>query len=248
MPEGVKTTAVTNDRARLGSGVYHAEPIVSEWDVPFRFILKAACFVALARLRVRPWPVLLAFMLLGNFTPVAWSQQQYCAQRISSTGLPTGTACFNTLAEAEAHLRAEPNPPVGNSYMEQVDTESLGLNRVLFRYRVRPKPFESFYGDWYMMWPNIGGGVDCGNRIPLTTTVKYGCVDEIAAVNRLLSGFNYGGLTSGGFAGDYGGRPPQFRESTPVDPSTGRSHVILTFDGVQSTRRALILNALGGLL
>ena len=53
----------------------------------------------------------------------------YCAQRISWTVL-TGSQCFGTLAEAEAFLRTEPSPVVGNALMEQVGQTPLGLNRV----------------------------------------------------------------------------------------------------------------------
>ena len=186
-------------------------------------------------------------LLFALSVPETFAQSQYCAQRISSTVL-TGGACFGTLAEAEAFLRTEPVSPVGNSYMEQVGTLPLGLNWIQLSYGVRNKPYESLYGAWYFVQPSNGGAVNCDNRIPLSSIVMYGCANEGAAVSGFFSRYNYQGLVSGGISGNYGPRPPQFRWETPVDATTGRSHVGLTFSGVQSSRRLSVLNVAGQLV
>lgn len=72
----------------------------------------------------------------------------YCAER---SGFPAGqnNQCFDTYAAAEAFLRAEPTPPVGNSLLQQTISLSLPFGGTQTFYSVPDRDVGSLYSDWY---------------------------------------------------------------------------------------------------
>lgn len=153
----------------------------------------------------------------------AHSQSNYCAQHISGG---TGNRCFETLGEAEAFLRTEPNPAIGLQLLEPSGTTPLLGNRIQINYSIRPRKYESFFGDWYFAYNYAGGPTaNCGARVPLSSTVAYGCADEVAVAADLLSVYPYYGLNIAGWTGAYGPMPPSSWTPIGIDAATGRSYV-----------------------
>ncbi len=192
--------------------------------------------------RIR-WRAAVTFVSLLACADPSWAAHStYCAQRISNTVL-TGSECFDTLEKAEAFLRAEPSPPVGNSLMVQVRQTPLGLGRVQLNYHVRPVP-AALVGSWYYAVASLGGAIDCRTRVALSTVIAYGCPTEASVVSAVFQSANYRSLVNGGLTGDYLGDPPSAWDGTDAqrDSATGLTHVLVRRGG----RSLRVLTANGG--
>lgn len=141
----------------------------------------------------------------------AWAEDEYCATRYMPG---QQSACFKTLFEAEAYIRTEPAPAIGNSLLQRTSERDLSKGFFLFEYSVKRRALETYVDDFYSAHFN-GTTASCsssGDPPPVTfpdgDTQKW-CADETALGASVLNSWYYRGSPySGSYLGAYSSEQP----------------------------------------
>lgn len=140
------------------------------------------------------WLVFLVSLALPGISSAA---DQYCATRY----VPNQQAeCFKTLAQAEAYIRTEPSPAIGNAQLVRVSEKQNGEGQLLLQYNL-PDTSASFIGDYYSA--SIQGHMRACSGNPPDPNGR-GCEDEGQLQQEILNEYPYSGDPWGGtFFGSY---------------------------------------------
>ncbi|MEG3792209.1 DUF6531 domain-containing protein, partial [Lysobacter sp. CCNWLW3] len=138
------------------------------------------------------WLVFLVSMALPGVSRAA---DQYCATRYVPD---QQSQCFKTLGEAEAYIRTEPSPAVGNAQLVRVSEKQSGDGQLLLQYNL-PDTAATLEGDYYSAFVPDGHKRGCWENSGGT---GRGCDTEEQLKTDILTHYPY---DEGGWNGDYAG-------------------------------------------